>query len=46
MIHTNNMGSVLAENAFNTMFLLKTPHIVELYIMPKVWRGYEDNCLH
>jgi len=28
------MGSVLAENAFNTVFLSNTPHIVVLYILP------------
>ena len=46
MIHTNNMGSVLAENAFNTVFLSNTPHIVALYILPKVWGRYEDNRLY
>ncbi|MCG2789269.1 MAG: hypothetical protein L6405_04885, partial [Actinomycetia bacterium] len=32
----NNMGSVLAENAFNTMFLSNTPHIVTLYILNRI----------
>jgi len=39
----DNMGSVFAEDASNTVFLPKTPHIVGLYILSPVWEKDENN---